>query len=209
MVFSYPHPILFCLCGPSGSGKSTLCWSLARAEESVTVSISTTTRAPRANEVDGQDYFFVSNEEFASRIAAGRFIEHAVFNGNQYGTETINIERVKDARQHILFDIEVEGVKQLKQIYVGHVVTIFVFPSSMEILKQRLASRGTNSPEDVANRLCIAERELNILRDPQFSDYIVVNDILENAHTDALAIIRSEMLRISRIQVDAISKLLT
>ena len=94
------------------------------------LSISTTTRAPRAGEVDGRDYYFVSGAEFQQRLAAGRFIEHADFGGERYGTELTNIERAQKESKDLLLDIEVQGVRQLKQLFPGRVVTTFVFPPS-------------------------------------------------------------------------------
>lgn len=208
MNFAFTHPILLCFCGPSGSGKSTLCKSIVDEDSGLSLSISTTTRAPRENEIDGEHYFFVSEDEFEKRVRADKFIEHAQFNSKRYGTEKTNIERAKSSGKHLLFDIEVEGVKQLKQLYPGNVVTVFVFPSSMDILRARLIGRGTNSPEDVAQRLAIAEREIEVLRSSNFSDYIVVNDILERAQIDARAIIRAELLRISRIASSSFANLL-
>jgi len=172
------------------------------------LSISTTTRAPRAGEVDGRDYYFVSGAEFQQRLAAGRFIEHADFGGERYGTELTNIERAQKESKDLLLDIEVQGVRQLKQLFPGRVVTTFVFPPSFTELEARLRARASENEEQIAVRLKTARGEVAILKDPLFSDFIVVNDQLEAALALSKSIVAASRALLSRQSPEEISKLL-
>ena len=189
-------PILFCFVGPTASGKSTICRELLQSDSSLMSSVSTTTRAARASEVEGKDYFFVAKEEFEKRVAEGRFLEHAEFAGNRYGTELTNIERAIQEERDLLFDIEVEGVKQLRSSRPDRLVVVFMHPPSMEILRERLESRGANTPEDISRRLQRAEEEIQILSSPGFSNHVLVNDMLPESIEQAKKIISDERARV-------------
>lgn len=162
------------------------------------LSISTTTRPPRGGEQDGIDYFFVSHGEFLTRVQSGRFLEHAEFNGRLYGTELHNIERARAAGRHLLFDIDVQGVMQLQRLHPESTVTIFVLPPSLDVLRDRLRARGAMSEEEMNKRLEIARGEIRTLRDPSVSNYLIINDDRETGIADGEAIIRAELLKISR-----------
>jgi guanylate kinase len=174
----------------------------------VMLSISTTTRAPRVGEIDGREYHFVSREEFNSRIAADMFIEHAEFNGNLYGTGKENITTAAAGSKDVIFDIDVEGVKQLKKLYGSAVVTIFVFPPNFAELEKRLSGRGTENADVIARRLSIATREVDELRKPGFSDYLLINGDQKEAVINARSIITGERLRISRLSAGQLSNYL-
>jgi len=206
-MFKSSEPICFCFCGPAASGKTSICHGLLREEMNLFSSISTTSRGVRKGEVDGRDYYFVSVEEFEKRVALGSFIEHATYSGNRYGTEKVNIELSKKSGKDLLLDIDVEGVRQLKQIYGVNVVTIFVFPPSMTELKRRLEARGTEDLEQVRRRLERAEKEMEILSSPEFSDYLLINDVLSESVAKAKTIVLAERHRLSRFSVESLKAL--
>lgn len=193
------EPLLFCFCGPTASGKSTICRALLPQLAKLRLSISTTTRDPRPNERDGVDYYFVSQEQFQTLIESQSFLEHASYNNRYYGTEKKNIDFCIDTKSDLLLDIEVQGVSQLKEKFKTNLVTVFVFPRTMTELKKRLANRATETPEQIARRLEIAEKELDVLVSKGFSDYLILNDDLNRAVLDAEAIIRAERLKLSRL----------
>lgn len=200
--------ILFCLCGPSGSGKSTICREILKRDTQLKLSCSTTTRKPRPGERDGIDYHFVTKDEFQLRIASGAFIEHAVFNGQQYGTERQTVEAGRRLGVDLMFDIDVQGVKNLKQICLGDVVTIFVCPPSMKILEERLVARGAENKEEIKARLQTAKKEIAVLRQPTFSDYLLVNSDMRDAVLQALQIVAAERVKLARFQPQALISIL-
>ena len=190
--------ILFCFVAPAGSGKSTVCQQLVNLNSDLALSVSTTSRPPRPGEVNGKEYFFVNKQEFESRIKQGDFIEHAIFGGNHYGTEKKNVEQIFSKGFDLLLDIEVQGVIQLKKIYGARVVTIFIFPPGFKILRDRLFSRGTEDKKSLEIRLSTAAKEVEILSQPNFSDYLLINDQLDRTIQLANSIIHAERLRFAR-----------
>ena len=188
--------LLFTLTGPIASGKSTIAKQLAKTDPSLFLSISTTTRTPRKGEVDGEDYFFVSEEEFQEKIKSGEFLEYAEFCGNHYGTELRNIELAGSKGKDLLLDIEVQGVEQLKLKHGENLICVFVFPVSFAEMKSRLVTRGKDSEEQIAKRLKRAEQEVEVLKDKDFSDYFLLNDKLELAVEQARTIVTAERLRL-------------
>ena len=163
--------------GFSGAGKGTLVKRLLELyPDEYVLSISKTTRRPREGERDGIHYFFVTREQFEKDIEAERFIEHAEFNGNYYGTPLEWVRDRLEAGQNVILEIEVQGALQVKDRFPDAVL-VFVTPPSMEELVRRLLKRGTETPEDIRNRLEIAAvRECHLMQD---YDYIVVNDDLD------------------------------
>ncbi len=192
------HPIFFCFCGPAASGKSTLCRELVRLDSRLRLSVSTTTRSPRGEEKDGIDYYFVSDAEFQNRIASGRFLEHAVFNGKRYGTELGNLESAESDGADLLLDIDVQGAEALKKLRPADTVVIFIFPPSMAVLEERFRARGTEDEEKIQARLQIARKEIETLRSPGFSDYYIENDDLQQAVKSSQAIVDAERCRFHR-----------
>jgi guanylate kinase len=193
--------LLFCLCAPSGSGKSTISSLLLKQVNTIRASISTTTRTPRPGEVNGVDYYFVSADEFEERVRRGHFIEHMTFNGRRYGIERRNVEDSSDPRD-VLFTIDVQGIPVLRDLYGSRVITIFVFPPSFAVLEQRLRARGALSETQISERLEIAKRELPILLSPEFSDFLVINNTLDQSVLDVASIVRSERCRVGRYSED-------
>ena len=181
--------LLIVLSGPSGVGKGTVRKALFESEgHNFTYSISMTTRAPREGEVDGEDYYFVTREEFEKRIKEGKFLEYAEFVGNYYGTPMDKVEENIAAGKEVVLEIEVEGAKQVKQ-KKNDAVFIFIAPPSFNALQDRLRRRGTEAQEVINERLAKARRELRLMND---YDYIVINDEVNNAADRIRAIIRAE-----------------
>ncbi|TWR28315.1 guanylate kinase [Mucilaginibacter achroorhodeus] len=168
---------------PSGAGKTTIVHHLLGKIPELEFSISATTRAPRGDEKDGSDYYFISKEEFLHRIAKKQFVEfEEVYSGTFYGTLRTEIERIWSTGKTVIFDIDVEGGMHLKRKYADQALAIFVQPPSLEVLIERLTGRGTDSPEKLQERFAKAEKELNYA--PQF-DIILKNYDLQTACKEA------------------------
>jgi guanylate kinase len=166
-------PILV-ITGPSGVGKGTLIKGLLERVPGLQLAVSATTREPRPDEVNGRDYHFLSEQDFDRRVAAGEFVEHAVYAGNRYGT--LSSELARPARG-IVLEIDVQGARQVAET-LPEAARIFIEPPSFEDLARRLATRGSDSPEQIEHRLAAARKEL-AARD-EF-DHRIVNDDLEHA----------------------------
>lgn len=178
-----PDGKLIIFSAPSGAGKTTIVRHLLGKFPELEFSISATTREPRGTEVDQKDYYFISKEEFLHRIAKKQFVEfEEVYSGTFYGTLREEIERIWAKGKTVIFDIDVEGGMHLKRKYDGQAMAIFVQPPSLEVLKQRLSGRGTDSPEKLQERFDKAEKELNYA--PQF-DIILKNHDLQTACQEA------------------------
>lgn len=161
---------------PSGAGKTTLVRRLMDQRGDVAFSISATNRAPRGSEVHGEDYHFFTTEEFLARVEAGDFLEwEEVYPGRYYGTLKAEVEKHWTARQHILFDVDVEGGLRLKKLLGERVLTVFVRPPSLEVLEQRLRLRGTDSDQDISRRMAKAAEEME--RAPGFDLELVNGDL--------------------------------
>lgn len=173
---------------PSGSGKSTLINYLLTQDLHLAFSISATSRPPRGTEQNGVEYFFLSPEEFRRRIAAGDFLEYEeVYPDRFYGTLKEQVERQLEAGQNVVFDVDVVGGCHIKEFYGDRALSIFIQPPSIDEPRRRLEGRGTDAPEVIQARVDKAAYELTFA--PRF-DHIVVNDNLEQAKAEALAILR-------------------
>jgi len=172
------------VCAPSGTGKSTLIAMLREEFPDFGFSVSYTTRAPRGEEQDGREYNFVTREQFVAMRSRGAFCEWAEVHGNFYGTATRPVEEMLDAGRDVLFDIDVQGAKQLKKtFYKG--TFVFLLPPSREELVRRLEGRGTDSAESIAKRLSNAAGELS---QAKWFDSWVVNDDLGEAYQELRAV---------------------
>jgi guanylate kinase len=173
---------------PSGAGKTTIVQHLLGKVPELEFSISATTRKARGDEKDGKDYYFISKEEFLHLIAKKHFVEfEEVYSGTFYGTLRTEIERIWKKGKTVIFDIDVEGGLHLKRKYGEAALAIFVQPPSLEVLKERLSGRGTDSEEKLQERFAKAEKELNYA--PQF-DIILKNHDLQTACLEAEKLVR-------------------
>ena len=174
---------------PSGSGKSTLVnYLLSQPEANYAFSVSCTSRAPRGTEQHGKDYYFLSPEEFRRRIANDEFLEYEeVYTDKFYGTLKCEVERLSDEGYTVLFDVDVKGGVNIKKFYGERALSIFVQPPSIEELSRRLHNRGTDAEEVIQTRLAKAEYELTFAS--QF-DRVIVNDDLETAKAEVLAVVK-------------------
>ena len=188
--------VLIIVSAPSGCGKSTVVHGLMEKRENLRFSVSATTRKPREGETDGVDYFFVSREEFERMIAEDAFLEHAEYVGNCYGTPRAPVEQRLKEGFDVYLDIDVQGAMQVKAIR-PETLMIFLMPPSMEELERRLVSRGTNTPEEIRDRLAAAEREC-ALRD-RF-DHVVVNDVVARAVDEISDLIDAEKRKLKSNQ---------
>jgi guanylate kinase len=178
-----PQGKLIIFSAPSGAGKTTIVHHLLGKIPNLEFSISATTRQPRGDEEHEKDYYFITKEEFLHRIAKKQFVEfEEVYSGTFYGTLRTEIERIWQKGKTVIFDIDVEGGMHLKRKYDGQALAIFVQPPSLDVLKERLSGRGTDSPEKLLERFAKAEKELNYA--PQF-DIILKNYDLETACKEA------------------------
>ena len=174
--------LLFIVSSPSGAGKTTLCNRLREEFPNIGFSVSYTTRQPRPGETDGVEYHFVTRERFQQMAAADEFAEYAMVHGNMYGTAATQVSAALGEGRDILFDIDFQGGRQLRQRFPGEVVLVFILPPSLRELEQRLRRRATDADEVIAQRLKVARSELAHYDE---YDYLIVNDELAKAY-DAL-----------------------
>lgn len=173
---------------PSGAGKSTLVNYLLPQFPQLSFSISATSRAPRGQEEHGKDYYFLSSEEFKMRVAQDELLEwEEVYAGTYYGTLRSEVERILSEGKVVVFDIDVVGALNLKKQFGNRALALFVQAPSVEILEQRLRGRGTDSEEKIQQR--VAKATIEMARAPEF-DKVVVNDDLNTAKAEALAILK-------------------
>jgi guanylate kinase len=184
------------LSAPSGAGKTSIAKALLARRGDVGYSISCTTRAPRKGERDGEDYHFLSTEEFLARQARGEFAESAQVHGNLYGTLRSEVARVLEAGRHVVMDIDVQGASQFRRAFPGS-VAIFVLPPSAEVMLERLRARGTEDRAALARRMISALEELRSVTEYH---YVVVNDVIEDAVARVSAIIDAETMRRERLR---------
>ena len=182
---------LFIVSAPSGAGKTTLCRMLVSSLANLKFSVSYTTRCARPGEINNMDYTFVSREDFLRMTDAGEFIEWAEVHGELYGTSGTRIWKLLDAGSDVVLDIDTQGAMEIKKKY-DKGVYIFILPPSMEALRKRLEKRMTDSREEIVRRLKRAIIEIKTFR--QYN-YVIINDILENALREFEAIVISHRLR--------------
>ena len=187
--------LLLVLSAPSGAGKGTIIKRLMDDDRSLKLSVSATTRSPRPGEVDGEDYFFISREEFDDLVKNGEMLEHAEYVGNCYGTPKGPVERWLEDGLDVILEIDVQGGAQVKKI-MPECVSIFILPPSMRELENRLRGRSTEKDEVVNARLEAARQEVHRAED---YDYVVVNDTVDQAVEEIKTIIAAEKHRFIRV----------
>lgn len=179
---------LFVFSAPSGSGKTTLVHHLLQQNLPLGFSISATSRAPRGEEKQGKDYYFLSEEDFRKKIEEDAFVEYEeVYQGTLYGTLRSEIDRLWSAGKHVLFDIDVVGGLNVKAQYPEKTLSIFVQPPSLEELENRLRKRGTENEYKIQQRLDKSAKELVYAQD---FDVILVNDDLETSKREVVRIVK-------------------
>lgn len=187
--------ILLVLSSPSGAGKTTITRALATADPQLAVSVSVTTRPPRAGEIDGTHYRFISREEFEAMAAAGELLEYATVFGNRYGTPRAPILAALDAGTDIVSDVDWQGTQQLKEKARADLVSVFVLPPSLDALEQRLRRRAQDSDEVVRARMVKSSDEMSHWAE---YDYVVVNQDLDESVRRVRAILDAERARRER-----------
>ena len=196
MIKTKKQGLLIVLSGPSGSGKNTVCDMAKEVMPNIWESVSMTSRKPRKGEVDGKDYYFVSEEEFEKNIEDGKMLEHAKFAGNYYGTPRESVQKQLDAGKDVLLVIEIQGALQIKE-KIPQALFVFLLPPSMKELKRRLRMRKTETEEKLMERFETAYKEINEL--PKYN-YVIVNDKADEAARKLESIINAEKCRVDRIE---------
>ena len=195
-----PRGLLLVVSSPSGAGKTTLCNRLREEFPTIGFSVSYTTRKPRPGETDGVEYHFVSRERFQEMAAADEFAEYAMVHGNMYGTSARQVGAALDEGRDILFDIDFQGGRQLRRRFPDEVVLVFILPPSMEELRRRLESRGSDDAASRKRRFKKAREEIGHY---PFFDYMIVNDDLQQALAELRGIVLAEGCRRWRVAAKA------
>ena len=185
---------LFIISGPSGVGKSTVLKALFREHPDLYFSVSATTRAPREGEIDGVHYRFIKSEQFLQMVQENEFLEYAEYVGNYYGTSMRVIREKLEQGIDVILEIEIQGAAKVRE-KMPEAVSLFLVPPSFEELSRRLRNRGTDSEEKIQQRLEAARREV---REIEQYDYIVLNDTVDRAVEEILAILTAEGCRKER-----------
>ena len=188
--------LLIILSSPSGAGKSTLAGRLRAWDNTLRFSVSSTTRAPRDGEIDGQDYFFVSDDSFRSQVADGDMLEHARVFGNYYGSPKAPVQAAIEAGRDVLFDIDWQGAQQIKNTALqDSVLSIFILPPSITELHRRLISRGKDDDTVIDGRM---QKSWDEISHWDGYDYVLINDDLDQTEVQLKTIIGAERLRRSQ-----------
>jgi guanylate kinase len=180
------HGHIFILSAPSGTGKTTLCKAILNRYQDMLYSVSYTTRPPRPGEVNGEDYYFISKKKFVEDIENDKWAEWAQVHGNFYGTPSEFLNKSLSEGKDVLLDLDIQGTIQVLDRYATDTITFFILPPSLEILKKRLESRGTDSAETIAARLVNAKEEIS---KKNLYHHVIINDQLSSAVSELLSII--------------------
>jgi guanylate kinase len=201
-MFINHEPFLVIISSPSGAGKSTLCRMIIQNDPLIKLSISVTTREKRQQEIDGQDYYFVSSEKFVEMQKSGEFLEHATVFKNSYGTPKAKVETALKNGNCVLFDIDWQGARQIKENFnKDAIISIFILPPSMQELERRLHARAQDPKEVVEDRMQKARDEISHFDE---YDYVLVNDDLQNTYNKIRSIIETK--RITRYKKTDVEK---
>ena len=184
--------LMIVLSSPSGAGKTTMTRRLLAQDPNIAMSVSVTTRAPRPGERDGEDYFFVSKDEFNRLESEGQLLEHARVFDNYYGTPRAPVEQALSEGKDIVFDIDWQGAQQLTEAAADDLVKIFILPPDMRELEKRLRTRAQDSGEVIAKRMSKSEAEISHWAE---YDYVLVNENIDRAMGELLSIVTAERMR--------------
>jgi guanylate kinase len=184
--------LLFVMSSPSGAGKTTLSRMLLNADTNIAMSVSVTTRKPRPGEVDGKDYHFITTDKFDHMVKAGELLEWAEVFGNYYGTPKRPVIDALERGRDVLFDIDWQGTQQLAEAMEDDLVRLFILPPEPDALRQRLIKRNQDSSAVIAKRMTEAAHEISHW--PEY-DYVIVNDDVNLAHQQVMAVLTAERLR--------------
>jgi guanylate kinase len=194
------HGIMLILSSPSGAGKSSLARALVAQDQNTHLSISATTRPPRPGEIDGKDYHFLTKENFETLVTGEDFLEHATVFQNHYGTLSKEVELYLDKGIDVIFDIDWQGATSLRKKKQKHVISIYILPPSMKVLKERLTKRCQDNTDTIVLRMKHADEEISHYHE---YDYIVINDDFTKALMEIQSILnaeRSNRLRMDRLE---------
>lgn len=195
--------VLLVVSGPSGAGKGTICKALLERNPNIKISVSATTRSPRAGEVEGVNYHFLTKEVFEERIAADGFLEHARVYDNYYGTPKDNVMATLVSGEDILLEIDIQGAMQVRD-RMPDGIYVFILPPSMSELKNRIIKRGSETEESLNKRFNSAYQEIDFIKK---YDYYIINDNLENAVSTLESIIHAEKHRVVKDMADIIQEI--
>ena len=194
---------LFIVCAPSGAGKTSLVNALLEREPDIELSVSYTTRPPRAGEEDGREYHFVSRDVFLAMASRGEFLESAEVHGNLYGTSQSWINERRATGRDIVLEIDWQGAQQVRRLVPG-AIGVFIVPPSLQILRKRLTARGQDSAEVIERRLANAREEIGHVEE---FDYVIINQTFDVAVVDLVSIVRAQRLKLVT-QLDRYSDLI-
>ena len=195
---------LFLVSAPSGAGKTSLVNAALEADSQLVVSVSHTTRPARGGEVDGENYFFVSDDQFVQMIDEGRFLEHANVFGKQYGTSKAEVAAKRALGQDVILEIDWQGAQQVREA-IPDAISVFVLPPSMEELAARLTSRGEDTAQSIEKRLGEAKQDMS---QAIHFDYLVINADFETALQDVASIVHAARLtRVVQLQKNEVKEL--
>ena len=195
--------LLIVVSGPSGAGKDSVCNLVASYNPNLWISVSCTSREIRKGEVEGVNYFYLTREEFEEKIKNNDFLEYATYNNSYYGTPLYKIKKKLNEGKDVVLVIEVQGALKVKKLY-PNAIFIFILPPSMEELRNRLIKRGTENYEKIIDRFRMAYKEINEISK---YNYVIVNDVLEDAALKMQSIIVSERCRVDRIEETNVSNI--
>ncbi len=189
--------------GPSGAGKSSLIEEMLKTVEKVYFSVSTTTRKKREGEIEGVDYHFISKKQFEKEIKEGEFLEWALVHGNYYGTSLKPVKKALDEGKLVIFDIDVQGHKIVKEKFANLLTSVFITTPSKKILKERLLKRGTDSKEIIEKRLQNALKEMEEIKN---YDFLIVNDDFQDSLEKLISISKVARIKTSLLNLDTFIK---